>query len=185
MAVMRLLIVLAAAAVAIPPSLRGVDVDHVSMRKKDVVLTFDAGGDSDGAWHILRTLQRKHVAATFFLTGRWVNQYRLLARVIGRRYSVANHTYHHLPMTRLSDAKALDVLAGRHPGRFLEAPDEGPLLQPCLSGEGGQLRERQPDAVELRLDVPLGGIGRVQQGEQPRRRLRLSPRLFIHICIIQ
>jgi peptidoglycan/xylan/chitin deacetylase (PgdA/CDA1 family) len=128
---MRLLIALVAAAVAIPPSLRGLDVDHVSTRKKDVVLTFDAGGDSDGAWHILRTLQRKHVrSATFFLTGRWVNQYPLLADVIGRRYLVANHTYHHLPMTRLSNANVVrEITTGASAIRRRTGQDPRPLFR--------------------------------------------------------
>ncbi len=55
------------------------------MRKRDVLLTFDAGGDAAGAWRILRTLRHKHVVATFFLTGRWVDQYRLLAKFTSAR----------------------------------------------------------------------------------------------------
>jgi peptidoglycan/xylan/chitin deacetylase (PgdA/CDA1 family) len=130
MAVMRLLIAVVAAVVAIPPSLRGLDVDHVPMRKKDVVLTLDAGGDADGAWRMLRTLQRKHVVATFFLTGRWVNKYRLLAKFIGRRYPVANHTYHHLPMTRLSDsAVAREIATAARAIRRRTGKDPRPLFR--------------------------------------------------------
>jgi peptidoglycan/xylan/chitin deacetylase (PgdA/CDA1 family) len=127
---MRILIALLAATFAIPPSLRGVDVDHLPTRKKEVVLTLDAGGDSDGAWRILRTLKRKHVVATFFLTGRWVNQYRLLARFIGQRYPVANHTYHHLPMTQLSDATvAREITTGAAAIRRRTGKDPRPLFR--------------------------------------------------------
>ena len=88
----------------IPSSLKGRELDHLYTRKKEVVLTLDAGGDAVGAWRILRTLHRKQIVATFFLTGRWVDHNPGLARFIGKRYPVANHTYSHLPMTRLSDA---------------------------------------------------------------------------------
>ena len=39
---------------------------------------------------------------TFFLTGRWVQVYPQLAREIGRRYPVANHTYSHQQLPPLS-----------------------------------------------------------------------------------
>lgn len=130
---MRFLAAFAIAAVAaIPPSLRGRELDHLPTRKREVVLTLDAGGDAIGAWSILRTLQRRHVVATFFLTGRWVNANPLLAKFIGRRYSVANHTYSHLPMTRLSDAavvreitsgaRAIRRRTGRDPRPFFRFP---------------------------------------------------------------
>jgi len=127
---MRLLIALLLTSVAIPPSLRGLDLDHVPMRQKEVVLTFDAGGDAAGAWRILRTLQRKHVVATFFLTGRWVNQYRLLARFIGHRYPVGDHTYHHLPMTALSDSTVVrEITTGASAIRLRARRDPRPLFR--------------------------------------------------------
>lgn len=127
---MRILIPLLAAAVAFPPSLRGHELSYVPMRKKEVLLTLDAGGDADGAWRILRTLNRKHVVATFFLTGRWVNQYRLLAKYIGHRYPVANHTYHHLPMTRLSDGSvAREITTGAQAIRRRTGQDPRPLFR--------------------------------------------------------
>jgi peptidoglycan/xylan/chitin deacetylase (PgdA/CDA1 family) len=42
------------------------------------------------------------VPATFFLTGHFVQSYPRLARAIGRRYPVGNHTVDHLDMLRLS-----------------------------------------------------------------------------------
>ena len=40
---------------------------------------------------------------TFFLTGRWVQTYPQLAREIGARYPVANHTYSHQQLPTLND----------------------------------------------------------------------------------
>jgi peptidoglycan-N-acetylglucosamine deacetylase len=126
----RLLVALLAAAVAFPPSLKGRELDHLYTHRKVVVLTLDAGGDSLGAWHILRTLQRKHVVATFFVTGRWVNANPTLARFIGRRYPVANHTYHHLPMTQLSDAAvAREITTGAQAIRRRTGADPRPLFR--------------------------------------------------------
>ena len=51
---------------------------------------------------IFATLKRTGVIGTFFLTGRWVQIYPQLARQIGRRYPVANHTYNHQQLPPLS-----------------------------------------------------------------------------------
>jgi len=127
---MRLLIGLVALAVAFPPSLRGRELTYLPTRKKAVVLTLDAGGDALGAWRILRTLQRKHVVATFFLTGRWVNANPGLAKFIGRRYPVGNHTYHHYPMTRLSDSSvSREITTGAQAIRRRTGRDPRPLFR--------------------------------------------------------
>jgi peptidoglycan/xylan/chitin deacetylase (PgdA/CDA1 family) len=118
------------AVAAFPPSLRGREVDHVPTRKKEVVLTLDAGGDAAGAWSILRTLQRKRVVATFFLTGRWVDRNRALALFIGHRYPVANHTYHHLPLSRVSDATVTrEITTGAKAIRRRTGEDPRPLFR--------------------------------------------------------
>jgi peptidoglycan/xylan/chitin deacetylase (PgdA/CDA1 family) len=49
-------------------------------------------------------LRREKVNATFFLTGHFVKAYPALARAIGRRYPVGNHTVNHLDLRRLSTA---------------------------------------------------------------------------------
>jgi len=127
----RALALLAVAGVAaIPPSLRGRELDHLPTRKKEVVLTLDAGGDAAGAWSILRTLQRKGVVATFFLTGRWVDQNPALARFIGRRHPVANHTYHHLPLSRVSDATVVrEITTGARSLKKRTGRDPRPLFR--------------------------------------------------------
>src|SRR4029079_6146215 len=67
---------------------------------------FDGGGNADAAKSVLATLKRDAVPATFFLTGHFVQSFPLLARAIGRRYPLANHTGDHLDMRRLSTAAA-------------------------------------------------------------------------------
>ncbi len=129
---MRVLAALLAAAVGagIPSSLRGRELEYLPTRKKEVVLTLDGGGDAIGAWSILRTLQRKRVVATFFLTGRWVNQNPALARFIGRRYPIANHTYSHPPLTALSDSAVVrQITAGAEAIRRRTGHDPRPLFR--------------------------------------------------------
>lgn len=128
---MRLLAALAAAlATTIPPSFRGRELSYLPTGKKLVVLTLDGGGDALGAWSILRTLQRKHVVATFFLTGRWVNQNPGLAKFIGKRYPIANHTYSHPPLTALSDSAVIhQITAGAEAIRRRTGRDPRPLFR--------------------------------------------------------
>jgi peptidoglycan/xylan/chitin deacetylase (PgdA/CDA1 family) len=79
---------------------------RLQTRQRVVALTFDGGGNADAAKGVLAVLRREHVPATFFLTGHFVRSYPLLARVIGRRYPVANHTVNHVDLRRLSTASA-------------------------------------------------------------------------------
>ena len=91
---------------ALPPAVVAGELVRLQTRQHVVALTFDGGGNADGAKGVLATLRRRHVPATFFLTGHFVRSYPLLARVIGRRYLVGNHTVNHLDLRRLSTAAA-------------------------------------------------------------------------------
>jgi peptidoglycan/xylan/chitin deacetylase (PgdA/CDA1 family) len=91
---------------ALPPAIVGGELVRLQTRRHVVALTFDGGGNADGAKGVLQVLRREHVPGTFFLTGHFVRAYPLLARAIGRRYPVANHTVNHLDLRRLSTASA-------------------------------------------------------------------------------
>jgi peptidoglycan/xylan/chitin deacetylase (PgdA/CDA1 family) len=91
---------------ALPPAVVAGELVRLQTRQHVVALTFDGGGNADGARNVLAVLRRQHVAGTFFLTGHFVQSYPQLARAIGRRYLVANHTVDHVDMRRLSDAAA-------------------------------------------------------------------------------
>ena len=105
LALTRLLVV-AALALAAPAAATSSyhEVERIPTRHKLVALTFDGGGDAGGARLILRTLARKHVGATFFVTGVWARHYPRLARLIAKRYAIGDHTYDHAALTPLSDA---------------------------------------------------------------------------------
>jgi peptidoglycan/xylan/chitin deacetylase (PgdA/CDA1 family) len=89
---------------ALPPAVVAGELVRLQTRQHVVALTFDGGGNADGARAVLALLRRENVNATFFLTGHFVRTYPALARAIGRRYAVGNHTVNHLDLRRLSTA---------------------------------------------------------------------------------
>ena len=89
---------------ALPPAIVAGEIVRLQTRQHVVALTFDGGGNADGAHGVLAELRRARVPATFFLTGHFVHSYPRLARAIGRRYPVGNHTVNHLDMLRLSQS---------------------------------------------------------------------------------
>jgi peptidoglycan/xylan/chitin deacetylase (PgdA/CDA1 family) len=91
---------------ALPPAIVAGELVRLQTRQHVVALTFDGGGNADGAKGVLTALRRANVPATFFLTGHFVQSYPRLARAIGRRYPVGNHTVDHLDMLRLSPPAA-------------------------------------------------------------------------------
>jgi peptidoglycan/xylan/chitin deacetylase (PgdA/CDA1 family) len=90
----------------LPPAIVAGELVRLQTRRHVVALTFDGGGNADAAKQVLAVLRREHVTGTFFLTGHFVRAYPLLARAIGRRYPVANHTVDHLDLRRLSTSDA-------------------------------------------------------------------------------
>ena len=91
---------------ALPPPVVAGEIVRLQTRQHVVALTFDGGGNADAARDVLATLRRERVNATFFLTGHFVQSYPVLARAIGRRYPVGNHTVNHVDLLRLSPAAA-------------------------------------------------------------------------------
>ena len=89
---------------ALPPAIVAGEFVRLQTPQRVVALTFDGGGNANGAPRILATLRRENVRATFFLTGHFVETYPDVARAIGRRYVVANHTVDHPHLTQMSSA---------------------------------------------------------------------------------
>jgi peptidoglycan/xylan/chitin deacetylase (PgdA/CDA1 family) len=87
-----------------PPAVVAGELVRLQTTQRVVALTFDGGGNADGAKRILRVLRRDHVPATFFLTGHFVRTYPEIARAIGRRYVVGNHTVDHADLLGKPDA---------------------------------------------------------------------------------
>jgi peptidoglycan/xylan/chitin deacetylase (PgdA/CDA1 family) len=108
------------------------ELDRLPTRRKVVALTIDCGGNAVGGWTVYRTLRRKHAPATFFLTGDFVRANPRLARAIGRRFGVGDHTVDHATLPTLPSARVfreIDVArreiraaTGRDPKPFFRFP---------------------------------------------------------------
>src|SRR5205807_5723588 len=72
-----------------------------------VALTFDAGTEGGGAGaQILDILRDRGLHVTFFLSGHWVDHNPELAQqVVADGHEIANHSYSHPDLTRLSDSQ--------------------------------------------------------------------------------
>jgi peptidoglycan/xylan/chitin deacetylase (PgdA/CDA1 family) len=100
-----------AAARPVAPSLHGTCFDRIPTKGKVVALTFDAGGGDGGVRRILRTLHGKGVPGTFFLTGRWAEQFPEQVAAIARGgHVLGNHTRTHRKVSTLSTATLRDEL---------------------------------------------------------------------------
>lgn len=76
-----------------------------------VALTFDAGSDDSAVDLLLKTLTERHIRATFFLTGRFCEQYPKSCRAIADAgMEIGNHSYSHPYFTRLSREAILNQL---------------------------------------------------------------------------
>ena len=94
-----------------PPAVVGGELVRLQTRQHVVALTFDGGGDAAAARRIMTTLRRRDAPATFFLTGHFVSTYPAIARAIGRRFVVGNHTVDHAELPRLSSAAVRHEIA--------------------------------------------------------------------------
>ena len=71
-----------------------------------VALTFDAGSDDSAVRPILAQLNAHHTRATFFLTGRFCEQYPDSCRAIANAgMEIGSHSYSHPYFTKRSDAQ--------------------------------------------------------------------------------
>lgn len=97
---------------SVPASLRGVEWYTLPTTQKIVALTFDAGSGDQGLAKILKTLADDRIPATFFLTGKFIDQYPGDVRAISAvpMHTIGNHTYDHPHMNQLSDAGVRDEI---------------------------------------------------------------------------
>ena len=103
---------------------------RIPTTRKVVALTFDAGANADGVASILSTLAREKVAASFYLTGDFVDGYPSAARQMAAAGRVGNHTSDHLHLPALADAQVrTQVDAARTTIRRVTGEDPRPLFR--------------------------------------------------------
>lgn len=76
----------------------GAPIRHGPRDRREIALTFDAcpTSDADGFDEaVVEVLRREGVAATFFLSGRWVTRHPHEARTLSASFEIANHGHVH------------------------------------------------------------------------------------------
>lgn len=72
-----------------------------------IYLTFDCGFENGNTEAILDALKKHNATATFFVVGHYLETApELVKRMVDEGHIVANHTYHHPDMSKISDAAA-------------------------------------------------------------------------------
>ncbi|MCM1992435.1 polysaccharide deacetylase family sporulation protein PdaB [Oceanirhabdus seepicola] len=81
--------------------------------EKVIAITFDASWGADNTIKILDVLDEYDVKATFFLVGRWVDEYKAEVEEIHKRgHEIGNHSNSHPNMTSLSkDAIIREIIS--------------------------------------------------------------------------
>lgn len=75
--------------------------------KKVIYLTFDAGYENGNTPAILAALKKHNVHATFFIVGNYIKTCpELVKQMVAEGHRVANHTYNHPNMSKLSSKEA-------------------------------------------------------------------------------
>ncbi len=84
---------------------------EISLKK--VALTFDGDYLDNNALPILDALKSKNIKVTFFLTGRFIQNYaNIILRMLQDGHEIGNHTRHHPHLTTFEQTRQQDL----HPG---------------------------------------------------------------------
>ena len=91
-------------------TLKTFDAFYVGDTSRAVIyLTFDAGYENGCTPAILEALKKHHAPATFFVVGNYIETSpELVKQMVAEGHTVANHTYHHPDMSRISDKTSFE-----------------------------------------------------------------------------
>lgn len=85
-------------------------ISHGNQNLNHIYLTFDDGYSAKNTEKILNTLKEKNVPATFFVEGEFLAQNPILVNRIANEQTLANHTFNHKDITKMSDEAFLKDL---------------------------------------------------------------------------
>lgn len=84
----------------------GKEIVRGNTEKNQVIFTFDGGDTDQSAEKILNVLEKHKVKGTFFLTGKFVENYpELVKRIAAQGEEIFSHTYDHKDLETLSDGE--------------------------------------------------------------------------------
>ena len=90
---------------------REIPIYSVERGDNKIALTFDCAWDGDDIDSILETLDEYNVKASFFVTGKWAEDYPENIRKIHERgHDIGNHSYNHADYTKLGSAEIIKDL---------------------------------------------------------------------------
>lgn len=76
--------------------------------RRQIALTLDAGGESDGLSELLRNLKENGIPATFFVTGEFVrSNSESVKEIVNAGFPVHNHTWSHPELPKLADGEII------------------------------------------------------------------------------
>ncbi len=102
--------------------------------EKILYLTFDCGFENGNTEAILDALKKHNVTATFFVVGHYLESApELVKRMVNEGHIVANHTYHHPDMSKISDKAA-----------FQKEMDAVSVLYKEITGQDMEMYYRPP-----------------------------------------
>ena len=88
---------------------KGEQMDPYKELNKNVAITFDDGPDPDYTPKLLDGLKERNVKATFFLLGEQIEKYpEIVERMHEEGHMIGTHSYEHVNLSKLSDAKAME-----------------------------------------------------------------------------
>jgi peptidoglycan/xylan/chitin deacetylase (PgdA/CDA1 family) len=117
-----------------------------------IALTFDDGPHKENTPRLLDMLKERGIKATFFLVGRNAAAYPdIVKRIVDEGHEVANHTWTHNQLSRMSDTKVFDELQKTHDA-IVQASGVAPIL--CRPPYGA-LRIRQRKTIHDHFGYPV------------------------------
>lgn len=87
------------------------EINHGDRSKKQLIFTFDGGGNSVSTEKILEVLKKHNVKGTFFLTGKFIEDNPdIVRRIYAEGNEIFNHTYDHPYLTILNKEEIISEL---------------------------------------------------------------------------
>lgn len=106
-----------------------------------IALTFDDGPSPTQTPRLVKILREKRVPATFFMVGQRVRGAPAVARLVqDRGFGIANHTWAHPLLTRVSDRAVRDQLQATVKEMRRHGVRPGPLMRPPYGGMDARVR---------------------------------------------
>lgn len=133
-----------------------------------IALTFDDGPSPTQTPRLVKILREKRVPATFFMVGQRVRSAPAVARLVqDSGFGIANHTWAHPLLTRVSDRAVRDQLRATAKEMRRHGLRPGPLMRPPYGGMDARVRR---DILGTRMVPVLWSVdSRDWAGGSPRQ----------------